>query len=95
MAPALRLDDRRRAGPSSRWTPRRSRRSSWPGGRAGWGGSAPAVYNAANEVCVDAFHAGQIGFLDIVDIVAAVLDEHVTRDRIARPRTSRSGPMTT
>ena len=27
------------------------------------GGTAPAVFNAANEECVDAFHAGRIGFL--------------------------------
>jgi 1-deoxy-D-xylulose-5-phosphate reductoisomerase len=40
------------------------------------GGTAPAVFNAANEQCVDAFHQGQIGFLDIVDIVAEVLEEH-------------------
>jgi 1-deoxy-D-xylulose-5-phosphate reductoisomerase len=40
-------------------------------------GTAPAVYNGANEVCVDAFCAGQIGFLDIVDTVAAVVDEHL------------------
>ena len=26
----------------------------------------PAVYNAANEECVEAFLAGRIGFLDIV-----------------------------
>lgn len=37
-------------------------------------GTYPAVYNAANEVCVDAFHDGTIGFLDIVDTVAAVVD---------------------
>ncbi len=43
------------------------------------GGTAPAVYNAANEECVDAFHAGRIGFLAILDIVVAVLDEHVSR----------------
>ncbi|RYV51797.1 1-deoxy-D-xylulose-5-phosphate reductoisomerase [Pengzhenrongella frigida] len=36
----------------------------------------PAVYNAANEECVAAFLAGRIGFLDIVDTVAAVLGEH-------------------
>ena len=40
------------------------------------GGTAPAVYNAANEDCVDAFHDGRIGFLGIVDIVTQVLDEH-------------------
>ncbi len=42
------------------------------------GGTAPAVYNAANEACVDAFCAGTIGFLDIVDTIAAVVDEHLT-----------------
>jgi 1-deoxy-D-xylulose-5-phosphate reductoisomerase len=43
-------------------------------------GTAPAVYNAANEVCVDAFHEGRIGFTQILDIVAVVLDEHVASD---------------
>ncbi|MCH8552325.1 MAG: 1-deoxy-D-xylulose-5-phosphate reductoisomerase [Natronospirillum sp.] len=36
--------------------------------------SAPAVLNAANEVAVEAFLAGQIGFLDIPRINEAVLD---------------------
>ncbi|GEK20727.1 1-deoxy-D-xylulose 5-phosphate reductoisomerase [Cellulomonas xylanilytica] len=36
----------------------------------------PAVYNAANEECVEAFLAGRIGFLDIVTTVERVLDEH-------------------
>ena len=44
------------------------------------GGVAPAVYNAANEVCVDAFHDGAIGFLDIVDTIARVVDAHVGAD---------------
>jgi 1-deoxy-D-xylulose-5-phosphate reductoisomerase len=39
------------------------------------GGWAPAVYNAANEELVDAFHAGRVGFLQIVDTVAEVLTE--------------------
>ncbi|MDT4997476.1 MAG: 1-deoxy-D-xylulose-5-phosphate reductoisomerase [Pseudonocardiales bacterium] len=39
------------------------------------GGCAPAVYNAANEVLVEAFHDGAIGFLHIVDGVDAVLGE--------------------
>ena len=43
------------------------------------GGTAPAVYNAANEECVDAFHAGRIGFTRICDIIGAVLAEHVMR----------------
>ncbi len=37
------------------------------------GGCAPAVYNAANEALVDAFHAGRCGFLAIVDITGQVL----------------------
>ncbi|MBX9244276.1 1-deoxy-D-xylulose-5-phosphate reductoisomerase [Actinotalea ferrariae] len=36
----------------------------------------PAVLNAANEECVDAFLAGRIGFLDIVDTVTRVVEEH-------------------
>ncbi|MEO7071009.1 MAG: 1-deoxy-D-xylulose-5-phosphate reductoisomerase [Nostocoides sp.] len=43
------------------------------------GGTFPAVYNAANEVCVDAFHDGRIGFLDIVDTVARVVADHADR----------------
>ena len=31
------------------------------------GGTAPAVYNAANEVCVEAFRSGRLAFVDIVD----------------------------
>jgi 1-deoxy-D-xylulose-5-phosphate reductoisomerase len=40
------------------------------------GGTAPAVFNAANEECVEAFHDGRITFLDILGIVAHVLGEH-------------------
>ena len=40
----------------------------------------PGVLNAANEECVAAFLAGRIGFLDIVDTVAAVLAEHEGTD---------------
>jgi 1-deoxy-D-xylulose-5-phosphate reductoisomerase len=39
------------------------------------GGSAPAVFNAANEVCVHAFLAGRLPFLAIVDTVQRVVDE--------------------
>ncbi len=38
------------------------------------GGSAPAVLNAANEVAVAAFLAGEVGFLDIAAIVADTVD---------------------
>lgn len=40
------------------------------------GSTFPAVYNAANEECVEAFHDGRIGFVDIVDVVHAVVDRH-------------------
>ena len=40
------------------------------------GGTFPAVYNAANEECVDAFRAGRLPFLGIVDTIARVMDEH-------------------
>jgi 1-deoxy-D-xylulose-5-phosphate reductoisomerase len=43
-------------------------------GRAGR--TFPAVFNASNEQAVLAFHAGSIGYLDILDIVARVVDEH-------------------
>jgi 1-deoxy-D-xylulose-5-phosphate reductoisomerase len=40
------------------------------------GGTAPAVYNAANEACVADFLAGKIGFTRIVDTVARIVSEH-------------------
>jgi 1-deoxy-D-xylulose-5-phosphate reductoisomerase len=40
------------------------------------GSTFPAVFNAANEEAVTAFHAGRIRFTDIVDTIAAVLSEH-------------------
>jgi len=43
-------------------------------GRAG--GTYPAVFNAANEQAVLAFHAGRVGYLDILDVVEAVVDRH-------------------
>lgn len=49
------------------------------------GGTAPAVFNAANEECVDAFHEGRIGFLDICDTIKRVLDEHVANESVASP----------
>lgn len=39
------------------------------------GGSAPTVLNAANEIAVAAFLGGQIGFLDIAQMVERVLDD--------------------
>jgi 1-deoxy-D-xylulose-5-phosphate reductoisomerase len=46
------------------------------------GGTAPAVFNAANEEAVTAFLAGRLPFIRIVDIVADVLSEHQV---IAKP----------
>lgn len=40
------------------------------------GGTAPAVLNAANEVAVEAFLHGAIGFLDIPVIIRETLDRH-------------------
>ncbi|MCW2883321.1 MAG: 1-deoxy-D-xylulose 5-phosphate reductoisomerase [Streptosporangiaceae bacterium] len=40
------------------------------------GGSFPAVYNAANEECVEAFRDGRLPFLGIVDTIARVVSEH-------------------
>ena len=40
------------------------------------GGTLPAVFNAANEVAVDAFRAGQLPFPGIWQCVAAVMDAH-------------------
>lgn len=36
----------------------------------------PAVMNRANEVCVDAFLRGELGYLQIVDTVAQVVSDH-------------------
>ena len=45
--------------------------------RVGEAGSTyPAVFNAANEQAVLAFHAGVIGYLDILDTVEAVVEAH-------------------
>jgi len=38
------------------------------------GGGVPALMSAANEIAVEAFLQKQIGFLDIVDVVAQVMD---------------------
>jgi len=40
------------------------------------GGTAPAVLNAADEVAVEAFLAGKIGFLDIIDWIEQALSVH-------------------
>lgn len=42
------------------------------------GGTAPAIYNAANEAAVDAFREGRLRFVDIVSTVAAVLEDRAS-----------------
>lgn len=42
----------------------------------GKGLTYPAVYNAANEQAVDAFHDLKIGFLDIFDIIEETISKH-------------------
>jgi 1-deoxy-D-xylulose-5-phosphate reductoisomerase len=43
------------------------------------GGTAPAVLNAANEVAVSAFLAGQLPFLQIPKVIAVVMSQHSAR----------------
>lgn len=40
------------------------------------GATYPAVFNAANEQAVHAFHDGRTGYLDILDTVVEVVDRH-------------------
>ncbi len=40
-------------------------------------GTAPAVFNAANETAVDAFHDGALAFPGIVELVERVVQEHL------------------
>jgi 1-deoxy-D-xylulose-5-phosphate reductoisomerase len=64
------------------------------------GGNAPVIFNAANEIAVEAFLRERIGFLQIPSVVSAALDvceagnidglgEVLEFDRIARETTSR------
>ena len=53
-----------------------SQRLILPVGREMQGGTLAAVYNAANEVAVDAFCDGQISYTDIWKTVQHVMDEH-------------------
>jgi 1-deoxy-D-xylulose-5-phosphate reductoisomerase len=48
------------------------------------GRTYPAVFNAANEQAVDAFHEGRIGFPDIVGIVRRVVDAHEAPATLSR-----------
>jgi 1-deoxy-D-xylulose-5-phosphate reductoisomerase len=45
------------------------------------GGTAPAVFNAANEAAVAAFLADQIAFPRIMELIEHCLDRHTVRGR--------------
>jgi 1-deoxy-D-xylulose-5-phosphate reductoisomerase len=47
------------------------------------GGCAPAVFNAANEELVAAFHSGRCGFLAIVDLTGQVLERWLDTEHAA------------
>ena len=51
-------------------------------GRAG--GTFPAVFNAANEQAVDAFHEGRLSFLGIIEVIERVVDAHDAPDTLTR-----------
>ncbi len=48
------------------------------------GGSMPAVLNAANEIAVERFLAGELPFVGIVEIVTRVLDRHAGNNQPIR-----------
>lgn len=50
------------------------------------GGAAPTVLNAANEVAVEAFLAGRIGFTDIAGLVGLAVEKAVS-ERLREPAT--------
>lgn len=63
------------------------------------GGNIPCILNAANEIAVDAFLKGKIGFFAMSDIIeqtisetafisSPTLDDYIATDREARARTS-------
>jgi 1-deoxy-D-xylulose-5-phosphate reductoisomerase len=50
------------------------------------GGAAPTIFNAANEVAVQAFVEGRLGFTGIADLVAATLDAAERRNATNEPQ---------
>ncbi|MET3466915.1 1-deoxy-D-xylulose-5-phosphate reductoisomerase [Microbacterium sp. 1262] len=48
------------------------------------GGTYPAVFNAANEQAVEAFHAGALSFLGIVETVERVVEAHRPPSELSR-----------
>lgn len=47
------------------------------------GESMPAVMNAANEIAVDAFLGGQIGFTRIADVIEKTMDAHTAHNLVS------------
>jgi 1-deoxy-D-xylulose-5-phosphate reductoisomerase len=47
------------------------------------GGTAPVVFNAANEVAVEEFLAGRIKFVSIVGFIEHCLDRHDVKTRVS------------
>ena len=94
-APAGRLDQAARPGSSSRSTTRRSRRCALAREAGERGGTAPAVYNAANEVCVEAFRRGRLAFdRDRADDRRRACAPRRTLDRGRRSPSTTSSPPT-
>ena len=60
----------------------------------GHGRTAPAVLNAGNEVCVAAFLREELTFLDIVDTVGDVLNEHLAQEKASEHVPSKRTPVT-
>ena len=52
------------------------------------GGTAPAVLNGANEVCVEAFLQGRLPFTGIVSTVSNLVNEHLDTGWIAGEKVS-------
>jgi 1-deoxy-D-xylulose-5-phosphate reductoisomerase len=47
------------------------------------GSTYPAVYNAANEQAVEAFHRGRLAFTEIVELIEAVLELHTAAPELS------------
>ena len=44
------------------------------------GGTAPAVFNAADEVAVEAFLSSRIRFPEVTEVIAETLEDHSRQD---------------
>ena len=58
------------------------------------GGAMPTVFNAANEVAVDAFLDGKIGFGGIARLVEATMNDWIARTTRALRRRTMRFPLT-